>query len=204
MLRSLLSLKRYRVFSRDGEIGFSSDYLFDQETWLTRYVVVRKGAWFPAVETPIPLSADPVEVDTSEATIALPLTNQQIHSSPSINAAEPVSRRKERELYLHYGYPAYWTMGHPSADGLRSRVEAAVIGSQSDGPYSKDGNESYLRSLNKIVGYRIEATDDTFGHIEDLVVETDTWNVRYMVIDVQNWVPSKQVLVAPDWTVRFD
>jgi len=42
-------------------------------------------------------------------------------------------------------------------------------------------------------------TDETIGHVEDFIVDDETWQVRYLVIDTSNWWFGKKVLVAPHW-----
>jgi hypothetical protein len=66
---------------------------------------------------------------------------------------------------------------------------------------------SNIRSTNEVAGYRIHAQDDDIGHIEDFLVEEETWIIRYLVIDTSNWIPgSKRVIVDPNWVdqVRWD
>jgi hypothetical protein len=49
------------------------------------------------------------------------------------------------------------------------------------------------------MGYYIQATDGQIGHVEDFVIDTAAWQIRYMVVDTRNWWPGKQVLVSPGW-----
>jgi hypothetical protein len=53
-----------------------------------------------------------------------------------------------------------------------------------------------------VSGYHIQATDGDIGHIEDFIVDDDTWTVRYLVINTGNWWPGKEVLVSPKWIER--
>ena len=50
----------------------------------------------------------------------------------------------------------------------------------------------------------IHATDGDIGHVHDLLIEEDTWSVRYFVVDTSNWWFGKHVLISPDWIERFD
>lgn len=60
------------------------------------------------------------------------------------------------------------------------------------------------RSTKEVFGYHIRARDETFGHLEDMLIEPDTWAIRYLLIDTRNWWPGPPVLVAPDWVHHFD
>ncbi|MEJ2058179.1 MAG: PRC-barrel domain-containing protein, partial [Desulfofustis sp.] len=52
---------------------------------------------------------------------------------------------------------------------------------------------------------RVHARDDDIGHVEDFLVEEDTWKIRYLVIDTGTWLPgSKRVIVDPNWVDAVD
>ena len=40
------------------------------------------------------------------------------------------------------------------------------------------------------------------GHIDDFIVDDESWEVRYLVIDTRVLVAGKKVLVAPHWASR--
>ena len=83
----------------------------------------------------------------------------------------------------------------PASLAAEKRMEMAALEQQSD-------DETHLRSAKEVMGYYIEATDGDIGHVEDFVVDDDTWEIRYMVVDTKNWWPGKKVLVAPEWIER--
>ena len=60
----------------------------------------------------------------------------------------------------------------------------------------------HLRSTRNVAGYHIEATDGMVGHVADFIIDDETWEIRYLVIDTKNWWPGKQVLVSPRWIDR--
>jgi len=61
------------------------------------------------------------------------------------------------------------------------------------------------KSTHAAFGCHIRSSDEqTFGHLEDLLVDPDTWAIRYLLIDTRNWWPGPPVLVAPDWVNHFD
>jgi hypothetical protein len=45
--------------------------------------------------------------------------------------------------------------------------------------------------------------DGEIGHIEEFVVDDETWIIRYLVVDTKNWWPGKRVLIATDWIDRI-
>ncbi len=48
------------------------------------------------------------------------------------------------------------------------------------------------------MGYTIQATDDTIGHVEDLLIDDEDWSIALLMIDTRNWWPGRKVVVSPD------
>jgi hypothetical protein len=61
-----------------------------------------------------------------------------------------------------------------------------------------------LRSAREVIGYHIRARNETFGHLEDLLFDTETWDIRYLLIDTRNWWPGPPVLVGSSWVDGID
>ena len=41
------------------------------------------------------------------------------------------------------------------------------------------------------------------GHVDDFIVDDETWAIRYLVIDTRRWWLDRKVLVAPHWAERI-
>jgi hypothetical protein len=54
-----------------------------------------------------------------------------------------------------------------------------------------------LRSLKKIEGYHIAATDGELGKVKDFYFDDAWWVVRYFVVDTGDWLPGRRVLISP-------
>ncbi|MDD2599786.1 MAG: PRC-barrel domain-containing protein [Kiritimatiellae bacterium] len=63
-----------------------------------------------------------------------------------------------------------------------------------------------MRSTNAVSGYHIQAKDGEIGHVEDFIIDDETWAIRYLVINTSNWWIGKKVLVSPRWieSVNWD
>ena len=46
-------------------------------------------------------------------------------------------------------------------------------------------------------GYHLRARDGEIGHVEDFLYDDRDWSIRYLVAGTRNWLPGRQVLVAP-------
>jgi sporulation protein YlmC with PRC-barrel domain len=60
----------------------------------------------------------------------------------------------------------------------------------------------HLRSTDNVSGYEIQAIDGEIGHVEDFVIDDETWAIRYLIVATRNWWPGKKVLVSPQWIER--
>lgn len=50
---------------------------------------------------------------------------------------------------------------------------------------------------SEILRGAIRATDGSIGSIDDLLIDDQTWIVRWIVIDTGSWVPGRKVLLPP-------
>ena len=62
--------------------------------------------------------------------------------------------------------------------------------------------DPHLRSTEHVTGHRIQALDGEIGHVEDFIIDDETWAIRYLVIDTKNWWAGKRVLISPQWIER--
>jgi len=51
-------------------------------------------------------------------------------------------------------------------------------------------------------GAESQAAEGEIGHVEDFIIDDETWAIRYLIIDTRNWWPGKKVLVSPQWIER--
>ena len=58
-----------------------------------------------------------------------------------------------------------------------------------------DDGDPHLRSALAVIGYHIEASDGEIGHVEDFLLDDDTWQIRYITVDTRNWLPGERVLL---------
>ncbi|MFH0735589.1 MAG: PRC-barrel domain-containing protein [bacterium] len=198
MLNEVKTLKGYKLDSLDGEIGEVKEFYFDDHHWTMRYLIADTGSWLMGRKVLISPYAL-VMADKEKENIAVNLTKKQIEDSPTLNSDKPVSLQFEEDYYGYYGWPMYWD--GPNMWGVYPYILR-------DGEKRKESLKTEkkwdpsLRSTNEVTGYDVEATDGEIGHIEDFIVDDDTWAIRYLIIDTQNWWPGKKVLISPKWIER--
>jgi sporulation protein YlmC with PRC-barrel domain len=186
MMRSASHLKGTTIAATDGDIGSVQDLYFDDLTWTIRYLMVDTGTWLPGRQ--VLISPRSVGTVTDEHRIPVALTRSQVENSPSTDTDKPVDRQYEEEYSRYYGYPYYWTgpyrWGETAYPG-----EALALPVAPEMVYTPPTGDPSLRSVRNVTGYYIEATDGDLGHVEDFIVDTGEWALRYMVVDTRNWWP---------------
>ncbi|HEX5131948.1 MAG TPA: PRC-barrel domain-containing protein [Candidatus Krumholzibacteria bacterium] len=201
MLRSTQELKNYNLIADDGQIGRCKDFLFDDAHWTIRYMVADTGRWVPGRKVLVPPQALG-KADWDSRLFKVKLTREQIKSGPGIDTDAPVSREREQELALHFGWEPYWIRtGLPGAAPFPAQLAGAgeEIASTATAVEKEHPSAGNLRSVEEVTGYHIEASDGEIGHVEEFIVDDETWALRYVVVDTRNVFPGKKVLIAPKW-----
>jgi PRC-barrel domain len=198
MLIKAKTLVGYKLDSLDGEIGRVKDFYFDDMHWTIRYMVAETGDWLSSRQVLISPFAL-VGVNKEERNVSIDLVKKQIEKSPSLDNDKPVSRQFEQAYYGYYGYPTYW--GGPFSWGpypspMRDREQ------WKESNQSKKGWDLHLRSTGDATGHHIQSLNGEIGHVEDFVIDDETWAIRYIIVDTHNWLPGKKVLVATQWIER--
>lgn len=196
MLSKAKTLKGYKLNSLDGEIGKVKEFYFDDSHWAIRYLVADTGNWLTGNKVLIsPYSL--VAVNKEEEYISIDLTKKQIEESPPLESDKPVSRQFEQFFYRYYGYPMYWSGPYmwgyyPSLMRDREEWKKIILD-------EKASWDPYLRSTHDVTGHHIQATDGQIGHVQDFIIDDESWAIRYLIIDTQNWLPGKKILLSPKW-----
>jgi hypothetical protein len=178
MFRKLADLEGYPIEATNGAIGQVTDFLFDDETWVVRFIVVQTGEWLSnrkVLISPIAIG----QPTWSYCTLRVPMTTDQVRNSPDVDTNRPLSRQYELGDEPH------------TAAEDRERLEHAGDRHRNDDPH--------LRSANAVMHYRIKASDGGIGHVQGLLLDEDTWAIRYLIVDTSNWWLGHKVLIAPEW-----
>ena len=213
MLRSINDLGGLAVEATDGPIGHVKDFYFDDQAWTIRFLVVETGAWLESRKVLIsPVAIG--EPDWVRRTLPLSVTREQVRKSPDVDSQKPVSRQHEVENYAYYGFPYYWGglgiwgdsmrpemmleayRGDPSSSAAQRKATLAETQAQI---HQQRGDDPHLRSTCTMIRYHIRATDGEIGHVDGMLVDDETWTIRYFVVNTSDWWLGHQVLVTPQW-----
>jgi hypothetical protein len=171
----------------DGRVGVLYDLLFEDQGWSLRHFVVSLDRWFLGRQVLL----DPEVIERREwpeRRLRVRLTKEQVRHSPGADTDLPVARREAMAAAQVLVWEAYWTSildNMPELEG-----------------------DPHLRSTKMLTGLHLHCTDGPLGHVEDFLIDDQTWSVRELVVDTRNWWPGKRVLIEPrlveaiDWDDR--
>lgn len=106
-LRSIKEVNGYSIHALDGSIGHVEDFIFEDSTWIIRYMIVDTRNFLPGRN--VLISPEWIKnVDWSNKGVSVNMTCDSIKNSPEFDPTAPVNRTYELKLYDFYGRPTYW------------------------------------------------------------------------------------------------
>lgn len=189
MLSKANTLTGYTLRGLDDLFGKVKDFYFDDRAWTIRYLVADTDKWAVGRQILIPPNAL-IAVNRDDKYISIDLTKKQIEDSPPLRSDKPVSRQFEQAYYGFFGWPIYWGFEEERAkDEERAR--------------RRNRGDPDLRSAKAVRGYHIHASDGPVGHVDDFIIDDESWAIRYLIVDTKDWLPGKKVLISPRWIERI-
>lgn len=201
MIRRFGDMKNFGIAATDGDLGSFEDFHFDDVSWTVRHLVVDTGSWLPGRHVLLsPRSITGIAGGARH--LVTNLTRRQVQDSPGVDTSRPVSRQHEIELSAYYGYPFYWAgpyrwgaAPYPTSVGS----EMATRPGDRGGEEGTARGDRHLHSASEVMGYGIAATDGELGHVEDYLIDEESWAIRYLIVDPRSWWPNAHVVVGVDW-----
>jgi hypothetical protein len=106
-LRSVETVKAYHIHASDGEIGQVKGFLLDETGWVIRYMVVGTGDFWRGHDVLIsPEWIEDIRWDDNHVLVGL--TRDAVKRAPAYHAGGPLTREREEDLHVHYGFGGYW------------------------------------------------------------------------------------------------
>jgi hypothetical protein len=85
-------------------------------------------------------------------------------------------------------------------DFPRARRGTTRVRTPRSGQDGTVAGDVHLRSVTDLRGCHIQGTDGPIGHVDDLITDDASWEIRYLVVDAGSWWLDRKVLIAPRWT----
>lgn len=202
----------YRIQATDGNLGKVDDFLFDDLSWIVRYLVVDIASGLMEMPPSRRVLIAPAAIgqpDWAGQVLPVILNQRQVEDSPPIEADRPVTRQMEEEIRTYYNWIPYWraVVPVPVEEGL----DQAMSRAEEEGrpPLEEQRQDDpHLRSLDEVLGYHLRARDGDAGQVDDLIIEDEGWAIRYLVVDTGltplGLLPGRRVLLSPAWSEKVD
>jgi hypothetical protein len=185
MFRSLRTLVDAPVVTSDGGEKGVRNFLFDDQSWSIRFLVVDVGNWLNR-RLVVVSTADVDEPDWTTKTVPAHLTREELLKSPHADAHKPVSRQQQLALREHFGW-------RDRAD--TQFIPSALVPAQREFSIGNH-DDPHLRGTFDLTGYEVWATDGYLGLLEDFVLEQTSWHINYLMVKVGDWVYSHEKFVS--------
>lgn len=107
-LRSCKAVNGYQVQASDGELGYVSDFLIEEDSWVIRYLVVNTGNWLSGNQVLVPPQwASAISWD--DRSVSVDLTRATIEAAPRFFSCHALNRQQELDYYRYHARPDYWS-----------------------------------------------------------------------------------------------
>jgi hypothetical protein len=208
MLRSMQSTVGRVVETSAGTLGHVTGFLLGLPYWTIRYFVVEPGTVWHRQDALI----SPMLILEHEPAMVLSVQREVIRDGPRQDAGVVPTRREEAIVLDYYGLPWYWA--GPSLWGSAStaieagkqrwshRDQVPASGGPSAMRVSATGDPVHLADSSAVFRTQVEGEDGTIGPIVDLIVQPDSWRVRYLVVETSVWSAWHHALISPDWITK--
>ena len=84
-----------------------------------------------------------------------------------------------------------WASRRWALDGTREQVE------------TEPASAPALQSLRQLLGFGLDDAEGNVGHVEDLIVDDDSWHCRYLVVNGEIRLSGRKTLVPTEWLGRL-
>ncbi len=174
-------LLRYPIVTADGEKRPIQGFLFDDQSWLVRYLVVDAGKWLGS--QPVVLCTSAVGVpDWQGKRVPTELTLQQVLSSPPAETVRPVSRQQERAWSRHFGWPDDEAKWHFPAIAAQREFGGGVT------------DDPHLRRTGDVKGYEVWGSQGLMGRLEGYLIGDKSWHIGYLAVRARQWAYGEQLV----------
>ena len=107
-LRSSAHVHGYDIQASDGSIGHVMDFIFDDESWALRYLIVDTRNWWPGGKKVLISQQWIDEISWERRHVSVHMTREQVKLAPEFDETLVLDREYERKLYASYERPGYW------------------------------------------------------------------------------------------------
>jgi hypothetical protein len=107
-LRSTAEVTGYDIEASDGSIGHVEDFVFDDESWTIRYLVVDTVNWWPGGRKVLIGTRWIDKIDWAQRKVFTSLNRDSVKNSPEYDRSALLDRQYEKMLHDAHQRGGYW------------------------------------------------------------------------------------------------
>ena len=202
MMVSYKQLRGFSIKAKDGTAGHVKDIYFDDGDWRIRYIVDENGV---GAHRDTLVNREWIkEADPGEKMVELNATRQQLSLKRKSGETKVLAKEEPKrstaqaawELLFKQLFPASF----PDSITGEKRLPMPAPWMLEIGPsLEKPVPQSNLQSAFDVIGYRVSTNDGKLGYVEDFIIDSKDWTVRFLVINVARGLNGKRILVSTEW-----
>ena len=188
MLINLKTFHGFKVDALDGFSGYIHEFIFDETSKKVHGIVVNTGVFLmPDLHMIKPETV--LKMDLTDGRFSVNLTKKEILFNPIVSMV----KKKKNSIPVIWGgtyFPYGW---------YRTPVYYSYTGKN----VNQDG--SPLKNNRELKEYRIQTLYSGKVKFYDFILDTDSWNLKYLIMNLINRFKSKKkILITNDKVNRFD
>ncbi|MBN1835829.1 MAG: hypothetical protein JW820_08255 [Spirochaetales bacterium] len=200
MNRSLRHLSEFTVFGPNAKIGRVDRFYADLDRWAVRYIAVPCPGESRHLYLISPLSL--AGIDWQERRIRARTTRLEVERGPQVGAGDPVSRVQEAEHNRHFRLPRCWGGVGLWGDQLLPFLLARSPGASRIG--TPPAEVVRLVSTTTLLRSSLHSPEGPLGPVADMLMDQETWAIRFLVVDSEGRWPPDKLMVDPAWIEFHD
>jgi uncharacterized protein YrrD len=107
-LRSTADITGYDIQAKDDSIGHVQDFIFDDESWTIRYLVIDTLNWWPGGKKVLVATRWIDRIDWEQRKVFTALTRDGVKGSPQYDEGALLDRQYEEQLHEAHERGGYW------------------------------------------------------------------------------------------------
>lgn len=109
------------------------------------------------------------------SSIAADSTVNQIENSPQFDDLNTLSIEQELKLHNYYNVP-----------------------------HKRNTAEAILHKVSDFIDFRVLTNEGEIGHIDDIFIDDENWDMRLIVLETGTWFSEKKILIIPSLVQSID
>ncbi|MBN2105139.1 hypothetical protein JW835_13955 [bacterium] len=197
---SARALEKYAFFTEDGHFsGYISSVLFDETFYYIQYFVIDTTHWLPGNMRLV--SPESIQyIDDTKKNILLNIEKNQFETGPDVWKHLPISAQERLRISNHFGWPLQRAGNFIPVPGVTSPPRFSSDMNRETPEEMLDNVENYpLRSTEEIIGYHVFSTTDDVGILEDFIINTDHWMLKYFILKNHHFLKTDHIQISCQW-----